>query len=66
MKIIFAILLLALAGCGRTPDPSVKRVSDGLGGADVKLVALEDGTKCAVLIGDRKGALSCDWEGNRK
>lgn len=65
MKIIFAILLLALAGCGSN-DPNAKRVSDSGGAADVKLIELEDGTKCAVLIGYQKGALSCDWEGNRK
>lgn len=27
----------------------------------VRMVTLEDGTKCAVLIGYRKGGIDCDW-----
>lgn len=31
----------------------------------IKEVYLEDGTRCAVLIGDRKGGISCDWKGGK-
>lgn len=65
MKIIFAILLLVLAGC-RSSDPSATRVTDSGAAPEVKLIVLDDGTKCAVLLGYREGELTCDWEGNRK
>jgi hypothetical protein len=37
-------------------------VSGADGKGEVKLVVLEDGTKCAVLIGYNKGAITCNWK----
>ena len=28
----------------------------------VQLITMEDGTRCAVLTGYQKGAISCDWK----
>lgn len=30
---------------------------------DVVEVKLEDGTRCAVMLGHNKGGISCDWKG---
>ena len=54
-----------LYGCGghseeQKPDGSL-RVTNGGFGDHVKIVVLEDGTRCAVLIGLKKGGISCDW-----
>ncbi len=57
-----AILLsvAVLSGCaGGGAEEAV--VSDGWGSADVRLVKLSDGTRCAVLIGSYKGGITCDW-----
>ena len=35
--------------------------SDGTS-AHVSLVKLEDGTRCAVVVGMYKGGISCDWK----
>ena len=39
-----------------------KDVSGADGRGEVKLVVLDDGTKCAVLIGYAKGAITCNWK----
>ena len=63
-KVIAAMLLVVLAplsliGCVDTSD-----IDGGFlkGSADVQLITLEDGTRCAVLIGHRRGALDCNWK----
>ena len=56
-KILCAAIALLLAACSQ--QSTVTSV-DGAR-ADVRMVTLEDGTRCAVLIGVYKGALSCDW-----
>ena len=60
--------LLALAGCS-DPVPQQRPVFGGVvvgdaynGIGTVQTIQLEDGTRCAVLIGYRKGAISCDWK----
>lgn len=57
------LFVLLLAGCGSKPD-GVKShyVSDGNCSGEVKLIVLQDGTKCAVLIGYYKAALHCNWK----
>lgn len=59
------VTVLALVGCsqGHPPQPSANgiAVSNGDGQAEIQVVTLRDGTRCAVLIGYRKGAISCDW-----
>ena len=62
------LLCLALAGCS-DPVPQQRPVFGGVvvgdaynGNAAVQTIQLEDGTRCAVLIGYRKGAISCDWK----
>lgn len=60
----FIVLLGALAGCsgiGESKGDTQAQVSDGLAEADIKLVVLKDGTRCAVLIGSYKGAIHCSW-----
>jgi len=54
---ILATLTL-LTGCGG--DVSSKGTH-----ADVKEYYLADGTRCAVLIGFKKGGISCDWGSSR-
>jgi hypothetical protein len=38
------------------------KVSNAWGNADVKLITLNDGTKCAVLIGYGIGSINCNWK----
>lgn len=62
MRRIFTALALAaalvlLAGCGSTPG--VKALDTGAG--QVRLVELEDGTRCAIYSAPYKGGLDCDW-----
>lgn len=62
MKIVIFALVIAgaLAGCSKGDTQA--SISDGWGDADVKLVTLKDGTRCAVLIGLYKGGIHCDWK----
>ena len=61
------IALLCLHGCG---GAEVKKNADGSTSiargiaADIEVVelTLSDGTKCAALIGNRRGALTCNWK----
>ena len=59
MKKYALVLALALAGC--TSENAIE-VSSYTGGGEVQLITLKNGTRCAVLIGFQKGAISCDWE----
>ena len=61
---------LLVAGCtggpaevAQEPNGTVS-VKNNEGFGSVTLVKLEDGTKCAVLIGYNKGGIHCDWKGN--
>ena len=61
MKMLIAALAIAsMAGCSKGDTQA--SVSDGWGEADVKLVTLKDGTRCAALIGAYKGGIHCDWK----
>ncbi len=59
MKIAMAVVVLILAGCGNSPGQDV---TDGMGSGRVTMVRLDDGTRCAVLVGYSKGAIDCDWQ----
>jgi len=69
-KILVAMMLVALAplfliGCEQGTKGAHRRQVDGgfmKGSAEVNMITLEDGTKCAVLIGHRRGALDCNWK----
>lgn len=68
LKIIFLAALLAACSSSTSEAQTAtsgQEVCSG-GCAVVKLIALEDGTRCAAMVGVQKAALSCDWEGNRK
>jgi hypothetical protein len=54
---------LSLTGCGVGAPPPTE-VGGGFmkGSADVSIITLQDGTRCAVLIGNRRGALDCNWK----
>ena len=52
-KLIFVVTAL-LAGC--TSRGAID---------DLKLITLNDGTKCAVLLGPNAGSISCDWRDDR-
>ena len=53
-------MTLIVAGCNKGVTES--EVSDGWGAAEIKLVTLSDGTKCATLIGYNKGSIHCNWK----
>ncbi len=55
MKIIWLLLALTISGCGNF------NVSSNGYEANIKIYTLEDGTKCAYLIGFSKGGISCNW-----
>lgn len=61
MLIVALATAAALAGCGKSGNTQA-HVSDGYGEGEVKLVMLQDGTRCAVLIGYSKGGIHCDWK----
>lgn len=58
---------LFIVGCKvREPEQVESGVvlsARGNGGV-VQLATLEDGTRCAVLIGSNKGGIDCDWKPN--
>ncbi len=60
MTIILLAITGLLAGCSKCETQTT--ISDGWGEADVKLVILKDGTRCAALIGAYKGGIHCDWK----
>jgi hypothetical protein len=47
-----------------SPKPNAGETVYGSDGtsAHVSLVRLEDGTRCAVVVGMYKGGISCDWK----
>lgn len=60
------IISLFLAGCSQELFP-VKtstgiKLSGSEGEALVQEITLNDGTKCATLIGYTKGAITCNWK----
>jgi len=63
---LFAIAVVCLTGCG-TPIPAYKPI-DAKGQliesseyAEIRLVTLEEGTRCVIVLGLYKAAISCDW-----
>ncbi len=59
-RLLLVATIAALSGCTMT-SPGAQDVSGSAGGAEVKVITLDDGTRCAVLVGYQKGAISCDW-----
>lgn len=60
MKIACLVLLLiGLMSC----SGGGQSVAGAGGGGDIQEIYLSDGTRCVVLIGYYKGAISCDWQG---
>lgn len=58
-----SLLTAVLAGCAKTEaTKDGNLISNGAGEATVTDHTLSDGTKCAVLIGYYKGAISCGWK----
>lgn len=70
MKKFFVVLSLAFlaTGCAKSdrPGDGGVLVTDGMGSITVKEVTLSDGTRCAVAVGYRKGAITCDWSSNKE
>lgn len=67
--IIFLVLVFGmLAGCAQSTATKIPGndgdvlITNGESDATVTEITLKDGTKCAVLIGSRKGAISCGWK----
>jgi ferric-dicitrate binding protein FerR (iron transport regulator) len=60
---IVALMLLAACegGVTKTEDGAIAVMTSSAYG-EVREIALSDGTNCAVLIGIRLGAISCDWK----
>ena len=61
------LLMIALVGvlissCAKSEGEKQAFVYDGFGSGEVHLITLEDGTRCAVLIGFSKGAIDCSWK----
>lgn len=53
------LVVLSVAACDRT---TTQTVSNGGGAAGIQLVTLEDGTRCAAMVGYQKGGISCNWK----
>lgn len=66
MKYSILLTFVLLAGCGSSEFKTNGSTVMGAGGsANVQEVVLSDGTRCAVLVGYQKGAISCDWNGSK-
>ena len=67
-KLILLISLLALMSCDNMHTTTTENirgdivVGNSWGSGAVTEILLEDGTRCAVLIGGYKGGISCDWD----
>jgi hypothetical protein len=62
LSVIAALSLVACeGGVGTTADGAIAVASVASYG-EVREISLSDGTKCAVLLGSNKGAISCDWK----
>jgi len=59
---MLVIAVAIISGCAVSSPGTEIQVSEGLGSADVKLVKLSDGTKCAILVGYNKSSIACDWK----
>ena len=57
--IIPILISLFILGCEKVDGR--KEVSLGRHG-DLRLIRLEDGTKCAVVVGYNKAAIDCNWK----
>ena len=62
MKKLITILAVTIIVAGCSKGFTESEVSDGWGAAEIKLVTLSDGTKCATLIGYNKGSIHCNWK----
>jgi hypothetical protein len=60
MRTLAAMSAIILLGAC-SPNIAGLDITDGNGSARIAMVRLEDGTKCAVLIGSNKAAISCNW-----
>ena len=62
---ILAAATLLLAGCSYAPAETATgiNVTAGGGSGEVQEITLKDGTRCAVVMGYEKGAISCNWRG---
>lgn len=58
----FGLLSISVILLSSSPSPGSKSVGGSGGEAEVKVVTLDDGTKCAILVGYSKGAISCNWK----
>ena len=72
-KVVATIAIVGRAlvtACGpsqvqtRTGSDGSTLISNREGAGSITEVRLEDGTRCAVLIGYNKGGISCDWQGS--
>lgn len=55
---------LLLAGCGREVEQKGDgwmAIQDSGGSGSVKEIVMPSGTRCVVMVGMYKGAISCDW-----
>jgi hypothetical protein len=66
LAILFTVgvLLVILAACAPLPE-GTKLSQEGWtpigNGSSVKVIFLEDGTRCAIVDGSFSGGISCDW-----
>lgn len=68
MRALAILLALALCACERAPTKTETGISLRAAGstATVQTIALDDGTRCAVMVGpEGRGGIDCDW-GSRK
>jgi major membrane immunogen (membrane-anchored lipoprotein) len=70
VAIIAIVSCVLVTACGPS-HVQTQNASDGSiyinnrdGAGSITEVRLEDGTRCAVLIGYNKGGISCDWQGS--
>lgn len=69
-KLLIITMLAALAGCNEKPREQLGNdtVYVGTGGhsAYVRMVTTTDGTRCAVMVGLKRGGITCDWKATKE
>jgi len=61
-RIAFALSILVALLCSGCRFEESQNTKINLISVDIKMVTLEDGTKCAIFDAYKSGGISCDWK----
>lgn len=63
-RILLVLVAMSLTSCGLDQKQVSNGVEVSAGGSSggIQEIKLSDGTRCAVLVGYNKAALTCNWK----